>query len=130
MTETAELMLDMLQSYRKQNRFSLHAFVIMSDHLHLLITPAFDISLEKAVQFIKGGFSFRLKSKREVWERSFNEVQIKSADKFHACRRYIEENPVRAHLVTSAEMYPYSSAQANSEIDPIPDHFLVERGRG
>ena len=84
-------MLDVLQHYRKQNRFALHAFVIMPDHLHLLITPAPDVSLEKALQFIKGGFSFRLKSNREVWERGFNEVQIRSAEKFEACKRYIED---------------------------------------
>jgi putative transposase len=39
----------------------------MPDHLHLLITPAAEISLERAMQFIKGGFSFRLKSQDAVW---------------------------------------------------------------
>jgi putative transposase len=64
---TAQLMLDVLQHYRAQGRFALYAFVIMPDHLHVLITPAPDVSLEKAMQFIKGSFSFRLKSKRDVW---------------------------------------------------------------
>ncbi|MGA9584668.1 MAG: transposase [Terracidiphilus sp.] len=68
-TEVAELMLDVLKSYRAQDRSLLHAFVIMPDHLHLLLTPAPDVSLEKTLQFIKGGFSFRLTSKRDVWER-------------------------------------------------------------
>ncbi len=117
-------MLDVLQHYRKQNRFALHAFVIMPDHLRLLITPAPEDSLEKAIQYIKGGFSFRLKSKRDVWERSFNEAQIRSAEKFEACRRYIEENPVRAKLATMAEDYPYSSALRDHGIDSIPEHFL------
>ena len=57
-------------------------FVIMRDHLHVLIKPAPDVSLEKTMQFIKGGFSFRLRSKRDVWERSFNEAQIMTAEKF------------------------------------------------
>ena len=100
----------------------------MPDHLHLLITPAFDISLEKAVQFIKGGFSFRLKSKREVWERSFNEVQIRSAEKFDACKRYIEENPVRAGLAASAAEYAFSSASRFDDVDSMPDHFCVSQG--
>jgi len=60
----------------------LHAFVIMPDHFHALLTPAPDVSLEKAMQFIKGGFSFRLKSKHDVWERSFNESQISSQEKY------------------------------------------------
>jgi putative transposase len=72
----SQLMLEVLQHYRAQGKFALHAFVIMPDHVHVLITPTHDVSLEKAVQFIKGGFSFRLKSKRDVWERSYNEVQI------------------------------------------------------
>ena len=81
--------------YRSQGKFLLHAFVIMPEHFHALITPAPDVSLEKAMQFIKGGFSFRLKSKLEVWMRSFNESQIMSEEKFVSCVRYIEKNPVR-----------------------------------
>jgi putative transposase len=121
-SDAANLMLDVLGAYRAQRRFKLHAFVIMPDHLHLLITPAPDVSLEKSVQFIKGGFSFRLKSKREVWERSFNEVQIRSAEKFDACKRYIEENPLRAGLVKSAAEYAFSSASLG-EVDGLPEHF-------
>jgi putative transposase len=118
-----ELMLGVIQSYRSQKRFELHAFVIMPDHLHLLMTPAPDVSLEKALQFIKGGFSFQLKSKRDVWERGFNEVQIQTVEKFEACRRYIEENPVRGRLVTEAAAYLFSSAHLIEMIDPIPEHF-------
>jgi putative transposase len=96
----------------------------MPDHLHLLLTPAPDVSLEKAMQFIKGGFSFNLKSKLEVWSRSFNETQILDLKKFEACRTYIEQNPVRAHLVASAEQYPYSSANSPLLIDSRPAHFI------
>jgi putative transposase len=52
--------------YHSQGKFLLHAFVIMPDHFHALITPAENVSLEKAMQYIKGGFSFRLKSKHDV----------------------------------------------------------------
>ena len=100
----------------------------MHDRLHLLLTSAPDVSLEKAVQFIKGGFSFRLKSKRDVWERSFNEVQILNQEKFEACKRYIEENPVKAGLAATPKEYPYSSAGRLSEIDPMPAHFAKAQG--
>jgi len=46
-TSTAELLEQTILDYRKQGRFLLHAYVIMPDHLHVLITPAPDISLEK-----------------------------------------------------------------------------------
>jgi len=65
-TANAELFWQTLLDYRSQGRFLLHAYVVMPDHFHALITPAVEVSLEKAMQFIKGGFSFRLKSKVDV----------------------------------------------------------------
>jgi putative transposase len=120
----ASLLLDVLQSYREQKRFALHAFVFMPEHLHILFTPAPEVSLEKAVQFIKGGFSFRHKGGRDIWERSFNESQIRSWDKFEACRRYIEQNPLRAGLDASEGEYVFSSAHWPGRVDPIPEHFV------
>ncbi|MBS1802926.1 MAG: transposase [Acidobacteria bacterium] len=128
--EIGDLMLETLQHYRNKGKFALHGFVVMPEHLHLLITPATDVSLEKAIQFIKGGFSFRLKSKRDVWERGFNEVQICFPEKFKACMRYIEENPVRARLAAAADQYKFSSASRKLEVDPIPEHFILSRFRG
>jgi len=110
-----------LLDYRGQGKFLLHAFVIMPEHFHALITPAPDVSLEKAMQFIKGGFSFRLKSKHDVWMRSFNESQILSEEKYISCVRYIEENPVRRGLVATANAYPFSSA--GRSLDSMPLHL-------
>ena len=118
-TANAALLQQTILDYRAQGRFLLHAFVIMPDHFHALITPAADVSLEKAMQFIKGGFSFRLKSKQDVWMRSFNETQIMSAEKFRSCMRYIEENPVRKGLVSKAEDFEFSSAN-HGEVDAMP----------
>jgi len=121
-TATAELLEQTILDYRRQEKFLLHAFVIMPDHFHALITPAPDVSLEKALQFIKGGFSFRLKSKLDVWMRSFNESQIVSEEKFMNSVRYIEENPVRRRLVRSPNEYRFSSASCGP-LDPMPAHF-------
>jgi putative transposase len=128
-TANADLLQKMILDYRKQGRFSLHAFVIMPDHLHALLTPVPDVSLEKAMQFIKGGFSFRLKSKLDVWMRSFNESQILTREKFINGVRYIEANPVRRGLALAPEEYPYSSA-ALTCLDQMPEHLNREmRGR-
>ncbi len=121
-TATAELLERTILDYRSQGRFLLHAFVIMPDHFHALITPAPDVSLEKAMQYIKGGFSFRLKSKLDVWMRSFNESQIVSKEKFVSCVRYIEDNPVRRGLVSTPQAYRFSSA-AREALDPMPLHL-------
>jgi putative transposase len=121
-TATAGLLEQTILDYRSQEKFLLHAFVIMPDHFHALITPAPEVSLEKAVQFIKGGFSFRFKSKHDVWMRSFNESQIMSEEKFMSCVWYIEENPVRRALVATPEAYPFSSA-GRGPLDPMPLHL-------
>jgi putative transposase len=125
---TAELLQQTIFDYRSQGKLLLHAFVIMPDHFHALITPAPEVSLEKALQFVKGGFSFRLKSKGDVWMRSFNESQIMDRKKFISCVRYIEENPVRRGLVSMAQAYPFSSA-AHSGLDPMPLHLKDWAGR-
>jgi putative transposase len=51
-----------------------------------------------------------LKSKLDVWERSFNESQISTEEKFITCERYIHENPVRRGLAATAQEYLFSSA--------------------
>jgi putative transposase len=127
-TATAELLQRTILDYRSQGKFLLHAFVIMPDHFHALITPAPDVSLEKAMQFIKGGFSFRLKSKLEVWMRSFNESQISTEERFINCVRYIEENPVRRRLAATPEAYLFSSA-AQGTMDPMPLHLMGKTAR-
>ena len=118
----AELLLRILQDNRQKGRFQLHAYVIMPDHIHLLMTPAENVSIEKAMQFIKGGFSFKLKSAFDVWERSFKEHRIKNKQDYEHHKTYIEQNPVRANLSQTPEQFPHSSA-SSPQIDPMPIHF-------
>ena len=108
-TANAELFLETLQHYRREGHFKLHAFVVMPDHVHLLMTPL-DISLERAVGFVKGGFSHRLSSKCPVWQREFTDRRMRDRQEFETRREYIHQNPVRARLVDSAELYRFSSA--------------------
>jgi putative transposase len=122
-TATAELLISTVEDYRAKGRFALHAFVVMPDHVHLLLTPAPDVSLEKVAQLIKGGFSFRLKSARDVWERGYDNRRITDGEHFETCRRYIEDNPVRARMVESAEAYAYSSCGRDEMLDPKPQWF-------
>ena len=57
----ATLWIDWLRSDVAAGRFQRHDFVIMPDHVHLLITVSGDSTIERVMQFIKGGFSYRLK---------------------------------------------------------------------
>ena len=120
----ARLFLDTLQRYRTQGKFLLHEFVLMPDHFHLLLTPAPDIPLEKAVQLIKGGFSFRVKkelgSGLEVWGTGYTEHRIKDAADYEHHVAYIHENPIRARLAETAVAYPFGSVSGKWDIDPTP----------
>jgi putative transposase len=119
----ADLLIDTLQDQRSKGRIAIHAFVVMPDHVHVILTPAPEVSLEKAMQYIKGGFSFRLKSKVDVWERSYDSRRIVDAGGFAERIRYIQQNPVRANIVTQADVYPFSSAGKQHLVDPTPSHL-------
>jgi putative transposase len=101
----------------------LHAFVLMPDHMHLLITPAVDIALEKAIQLIKGTYSFRAHrefSIRGIWAAGFNKDRAKTLAEYGAFLNYIQLNPVKRGLVASPELYECSSAWPGRRMDPSP----------
>jgi putative transposase len=108
-TRNAELLLETLQHYRAEGHYKLHAFVVMPDHAHLLLTPN-DKTVSQVMNLIKGGFSHRLDSKLPVWQRGFADHLVLNAEDFETRRIYIHQNPARAHLSETGEQYPYSSA--------------------
>ncbi len=117
----ANLLIDTLYRYRG-SAYLIHEFVIMPDHIHVLLTPL--TSLEKAVQFIKGGFSYRarkeLGSNMEIWQKGFSDHRIRDANDYEIHVSYIRQNPVRRRLCERAEEFPYSSAHVGFELDPAP----------
>jgi putative transposase len=117
---TANLLIETLMHYRDQQKFLLHEFVIMPDHIHVLLTPSPEISLERALQLIKGGFSFRLHARGPVWQASFSNHRVRDVEDYERHREYIRQNPVRARLAEKPEHYPYSSASGTLRLDPIP----------
>jgi putative transposase len=109
----ALLFIDVLRSYTQAKKFKVREFVVMRNHVHVLITVDGEMSIEKAVQLIKGGFSYRAKKELgflgEIWQRGFSDVRIKDEASFVEHRSYIYDNPVRAGLATCADDYPYGS---------------------
>ena len=108
----AMLFIDVLRTYVGAKKFKVHDFVVMPDHVHVLLTVGGELSIEKAVQFIKGGFSYRLKKEHgysgEVWQRGFSEVRVDGRQSFVHHRDYIAQNPVKRALVESPQEFPYS----------------------
>ena len=120
----AKLFLDTITHYRNDGKYSLHEFVLMPDHFHLLLTPSRGVTLERVMQFIKGGFSYRLGKeldlKMEIWERGYVDHRIGDLTDFIDHVEYIRMNPVEAGLLSAAADYPYCSAHAGLEMDPVP----------
>jgi putative transposase len=110
----ANLMIDVLRSYVAAKKFVLNDFVVMPDHFHLIITLDRTITVERAVQLVKGNFSYRAKKElgfqRDIWQPGFSDERIWDRESFLAHRKYIDENPVKAGLAKTAEEYPYCSA--------------------
>jgi len=113
-----------LYEYRNQGKFRLHEFVVMPNHFHVLLTVDAGMSIERAVQFIKGGFAFRagkeLGLKAPIWQRGFSEVRVLDAATAVRAGQYIRNNPVAAQLASEPGGYPYSSANARYVLDPLP----------
>ena len=105
-------MIEVLRSNVAAGKFQLHDFVIMPDHLHLLMALPNDITIERAMQLVKGGFSYRFRKEHgfhgEVWQRGFSEVRVNDRQSWLQYREYIAQNPVKAGLVDSPQEYPYS----------------------
>jgi putative transposase len=123
----AKLLIDTLFHYRK-SAYMLHEFVIMPDHIHVLLTPL--TSLEKAVQFIKGGFSYRAKkelgSNMEVWQKGFSDHRIRDANDYALHVSYIHNNPIKERFCARTGEFPYSSAHPGFELDPAPQGLKPE----
>ena len=119
----SRLFLKTLYGYRRQGRLDLHVFVVMPDHVHLLLTPVKDVTLERAVQLIKGGYSHAFGIEighKEIWQRGFTDHRIRDAQDFAGHRLYIHQNPVTGKLVRNPEEYRYGSAFPGFKLDPWP----------
>ncbi len=107
----ATLLIEVLRSYMAAGKFQIHDFVVMPDHIHLLLTVHANTTIEKAMQLIKGRFSYRLKHEcgylGEVWQVGFSKSRADDASSFERHRAYIAQNPVKAGLAERPTEYPY-----------------------
>jgi len=126
--EIAEIVVQTIVNHRERKAFLLHEFVVMPDHLHVMLTPSANTSLEKCVQLIKGGSSYAIHKARgqkmEIWQEGFHDWTIRDADDWSSKVEYIRMNPVRAKLVSKPEDWPYSSASGRIAVDPVPVRYL------
>jgi putative transposase len=128
--QTAELLISTIVRYRDAGKFIIHEFVVMPNHIHLLLSVDDGCGIGRAVQFVKGGFSHELRKRgtklAAVWQPSYYEHRVRDFEEYQRIRTYIHENPVRRGLVGAAADYPYSSANAVYRLDEVPDRLKPE----
>ncbi len=82
------------------------------------------MTLERAVQFIKGGSAHRIRKELSfrfpVWQRGFSDHRIRNPQDYAIHPRYIEQNPVKKKLVSTPEAYPWCSASGKLAMDEPP----------
>ncbi|MHB1022471.1 MAG: REP-associated tyrosine transposase [Acidobacteriaceae bacterium] len=120
-TSHAERMVSLLFRYRDQDRYAMHGFVVMPDHIHVLFTPVNNQTVERCVQCIKGGFSFAVREsyRGEIWQRSFHEHRIRDVEDFQNQAMYIAMNPERRRWVD----YPFVHLRYMERLDPMPEYL-------
>ena len=121
----AELFVEVLLQYRQQRRYLLHEFVVMPDHFHLLITP--NESLERSLQLIKGGFSYRARKELgflgAIWQPSYHDRRVRNIEEYRGFREYIHMNPVRRKMTLNPAEYRYCSAHPSFRLDGLPQRL-------
>ena len=120
-TSPSEIVVDQILNCRDRGLYRLHAFVLMPNHFHILLTPGSQTSLEKAMQMIKGGSAFRIRKELlytwPIWQPGFHDRWVRDAREYNAFTAYITQNPTRARLVEKVEEYVWSSASGRYCLD-------------
>ena len=104
----AEIVKETIFDLVSRKEFEVYAYVIMPDHLHILVKPI-RCGISKAMQLLKGGSSRQI-NKGNLWQQGFFDFTVLTEQKFKEKFNYIHYNPVKWGLVEKAENYKFSSA--------------------
>jgi putative transposase len=117
--EDYHFFIECLQRAVEEHGCAIHAYVLMTNHVHLLMTPAREDSISKTMQSLGRRyvqyFNFTQKRTGTLWEGRYKATLIDSEQYLLTCYRYIELNPVRANMVAHPREYPWSSYLCHAE---------------
>ena len=109
---------------------AIHAYVLMTNHVHLLVTPANEDGLSRLMRYLGSRYvqyvNFVYRRRGTLWEGRFKSSLVQAEEYLLTCMRYIELNPVRANMVNDPAQYRWSSyrhnglGQADERITPHP----------
>ncbi len=106
-------LLDLLDDNARQFDVAIHAYVLMSNHFHLLVTPQSSDGLPQMMQAVGRRYVRYFNDSQQrsgtLWEGRYRSTLIQTDRYLLACMAYIDLNPVRAGLVAQAKDYPWTS---------------------
>jgi putative transposase len=117
-----EWFLALLENAAADKGLDVHGYTLMTNHYHLLGTPSSERSVSRAIhqcgsRYVRY-YNARHARSGTLWGGRFKAVVIREERHWLTCLRYIEQNPVRAHLVDAAEQYQWSSYRVHAEGAP------------
>ncbi|MBU2916548.1 transposase [Psychrosphaera sp. F3M07] len=125
--------LDKLNSYALHHKVSVHAYVLMTNHVHLLVTPSTDKGVSKLMQslgrYYVRYFNYTYSRTGTLWEGRYKSTLVDNEYYFLLVSRYIELNPVRANMVEHPKEYPWSSYHHNAmskKIELLTEHHAYQ----
>ena len=126
--------LEILASASEEHECSIHAYVLMTNHVHLLVTPVTESSLPLMMQAIGRKYVNYINRTYQrtgtLWEGRYKSALVESEQYLLACSRYIEMNPIRAGMVDGPGQYKWSSYSSNAlgkKDHKLTQHELYQR---
>ena len=120
-SQIADIVLSALFFLRDKGYYQLYSFVIMPEHLHLIILPQNKKTLSQIMHSLKSYTAKKINSllgrSGKIWQDGFYERIIRNEDDLREKATYIENNPLRKNLVEEPEKYFYSSAHHREKMD-------------
>ena len=117
----AALLIEIIYEVRRETAFPLLAFVVMPDHIHLVLSPSSVDSLAKIMQLVKGRFARRNHSESgdrgSLWQSRYHEQALRAERELFDAIEYVHRNPVSAGLASAPQDYPWSSASGRFAVD-------------
>ncbi len=126
--------LDKLKEYSVKYKVAVHAYVLMTNHVHLLLTPSDETGVSRLIQSLSSYYvryiNMTYGRTGTLWEGRYKSSLVDGENYFLVVSRYIEMNPVRASMVTHPSEYPWSSFRRNAlgiSIKLITPHFCFQK---
>lgn len=132
--------LECLKAAAAREGCDIHAYVLMTNHVHVLATPRMDRAVSRMMQSVGRRYvqyvNYRYQRTGTLWEGRYKASLVESSAYLLSCYRYIEQNPVRAmYMVQHPGDYEWSSFQANAHgkgdawLTPHPEYQALGKSR-